>query len=744
MLCALTGTLVFWSDADQRATVGARRELEQRAMECANRLRLRFADCEQILRMGRVLVEYSDSVSRTEWARFVESLDLGRECPGVNGLAFVSAVPDDQLAEYLEEARRDVDPGFTRHVRAGVDDAAYLPMHYIIRYHEPSARNGPLWGLDIAADEENRRPYDMSMATGMMRMSGTIALAQQGSEGEALHGIVMAAPIYQGATTPDAAELRADEIEGWVALSIDVDRMMSTWWRDCGLDGGYRILDRCAAEGLLVVHHSGVELEGSAGPTVLRMPMAMGGLHWEIEMFRTGALAVDHSEANLTAFIGLVISLLIGGIMWSMAYTRSRALQLARRMTAHLQESEAQQRRLAEEAEQANRMKSLFLANMSHDVRTPMTAIIGYTKLVEQELGDVLSPLGLEAMVAIRRSGDHLLGLINDVLDLSKIEAARLQLVNHPIEMDELIVACVEIVRQPADAKGIELRVALRSAIPARISGDSVRIRQVLLNLLGNAVKFTEQGHVAFTIWAAEHGADLLCFEVTDTGIGMTEAEVGRVFEPFVQADASHTRTHGGTGLGLTIAQRLVEQMGGAIEVESRFGVGSRFIVRMPVERLGEQTLDGLNYRAASGKPALVADTCPVPGLAGGRVLVAEDGPDNQRLIRHILGRAGYDVDIAGTGRAAVEAVKQADATGAPFGAVLLDMQLPELDGYAVATLLRREGHTSPLIAITAHSMVGDREKCLAAGCDDYLSKPFDPDDLVAVVSRAFERAAAA
>ncbi|HHN78740.1 MAG TPA: response regulator, partial [Phycisphaerales bacterium] len=615
-------------------------------------------------------------------------------------------------------------------------------MHAIVEYHEPASKNSALGGMDVAAKPENRVVYEESMRTGQMGATGIIDLAQTGPDGEPIKGVVLAEPIYRGGVVPADESERIRRIEAWVAMSIDVETFLGGWWNEAGFPWGCVLTDADAAPDRRDVFHAHAPGGQHAGVNLLTIPIAVGGRRWDIDVFSPGPIvADDHARADMTLLLGLLISALLTGIIWSLSNTRYHALKAARKMTGHLRRSEERQRELAFKAEQANRMKSLFLANMSHDVRTPMTAILGYSRLLEQELGDHASPLTTEALSAIRRSGDHLLGLINDVLDLSKIEAGRLTLSLETVSTQDLISGCLGIIHHQAEDKGVDLHAEFVTPIPAYVSADPTRLRQIMLNLLGNAVKFTSSGRVVLSVWTGKDGE--FCFEVRDTGIGMSGNEMDRVFEPFVQADSSHTRRFGGTGLGLTIVRHLAKQMGGGIEVDSTPGVGTRFTVRIPLEQRGEKMIDSL--RDPGTDIAGIDDPMPAPPrLARCRVLVAEDGPDNQRLIAHFLKKAGYPFDIVDNGRAAIEAVEKAESENKPYGVILLDMQLPEVDGYGVARALRARQTNADIIALTAHAMTGDREKCLAAGCDAYLAKPFDPHALLEEIKRRYRQSRAA
>jgi signal transduction histidine kinase/CheY-like chemotaxis protein/HPt (histidine-containing phosphotransfer) domain-containing protein len=382
-----------------------------------------------------------------------------------------------------------------------------------------------------------------------------------------------------------------------------------------------------------------------------------------------------------------------------------------------------------ERAEQASRAKTAFLANMSHEIRTPMTAILGYSDLMlapAQTTSDRVNCLHV-----IRRNARHLTELINDILDVSKIEADRMTVEKLPCDLPQLVVDVTSMLRSRAAEKGIALRVEFDGPIPRTIRTDSLRLKQVLMNLVGNAIKFTQHGEVRVTVRAAElpdAAASRVTFDIADTGIGMSPDQVERLFQPFVQADESTTRRYGGTGLGLVISQRLARLMGGDVTARSTPGHGSTFTVHIDGGPLaGVPLLTGLTESVL--QPA--AEERPDEIRLAGRILLAEDGPDNRHLITLLLTTAGAQVAVAENGRIAVDM-----ARAQSFDLILMDMQMPELDGYGAASELRRRGVTLPIVALTAHAMAGDREKCITAGCTDYLTKPIDPELLLKTVHR--------
>lgn len=369
-------------------------------------------------------------------------------------------------------------------------------------------------------------------------------------------------------------------------------------------------------------------------------------------------------------------------------------------------------------AEAANQAKSVFLATMSHEIRTPLNGLIGFTGLLLD------SPLGEEPRrfaELIRQSGESLLHLMNDFLDFSKIEAGYLEL--EPVAFDprQEVEQALNLVQVAAERKGLALRSQVQA--PPFVHGDAGRLRQILLNLLGNAVKFTAQGQVTVTCTELVSQGDTLwlSFVVSDTGIGIEAATQAKLFQPFIQADASTTRRFGGTGLGLAICRRLAEAMGGSIDLESRVGQGSTFTVKLPFARLPEDARVPVEFSAAL--PDKVAGSA-----AGGRVLVAEDNPVSQLMAAEMLKRLGYRADVVGNGEEAVRALQSL-----PYDLVLMDCEMPVLSGIEATRAIRAQelaGRRVPVIAMTASALKGDREKCLEAGMDDFLPKPVRLTDL--------------
>ena len=427
----------------------------------------------------------------------------------------------------------------------------------------------------------------------------------------------------------------------------------------------------------------------------------------------------------------------------------SRALEKAR---ADLQIQNQELQRARATAEAATMSKSMFLANMSHEIRTPMTAILGFVDLLTEEQKDLAER---EFIVnAIRRNGKHLLTIINDILDLSKIEAGGMGVEIISCAPLNIIQDVVLLMQPQALDRGLELFVELKSPIPETIETDPTRLRQILMNLIGNSIKFTEHGGVKVLVHFtnepmeprvepdqsdAAPAANRIQVQVMDTGIGIDDVQRQKLFHPFTQADASTTRRFGGTGLGLTISRRLSRMLGGDIFSSSQAGLGSIFTVEIGI---GNANLDRMITVLTPQTPVHLESKSKIQSEdpqqiihnAKTSVLVAEDGEDNQRLMVHHLTRAGMKITVANNGHEAVDLAIAAQKQGRAPDVILMDMQMPVMDGYEATEKLRSLGWRGAIIAITAHAMNGDRDRCMKSGCDEYLTKPIEKDALIQAV----------
>jgi len=391
-------------------------------------------------------------------------------------------------------------------------------------------------------------------------------------------------------------------------------------------------------------------------------------------------------------------------------------------------------------AEAANRAKSDFLANMSHEIRTPMNGIIGMTDLT---LDTAIDETQREYLNLVKVSANALLGIINDILDFSKIEAGRVTIEETEFDVRQTIEEILRPLQLRAHSKGLQLLTTVDERIPVSLIGDPLRLRQVLTNLVGNAIKFTERGEIAVSAAVTAqtaHQTDLR-ISVQDSGVGIAADKLELIFESFSQADTSTTRQYGGTGLGLTISRRLVELMGGQLWVESTVGHGSTFHFTLQLQRAGvaipaiEPPAPALPPQRTAPVPDLAMHDTPETQRVGLAILLAEDNRINQTLALKLLGKMGHRVQLAETGVQALKLYQQQS-----FDLILMDVQMPEMGGIEATQAIRQlehlQGQRIPIIALTAHAMQSDEEKCLAAGMDGYLTKPIDRQKLQDALER--------
>jgi signal transduction histidine kinase/CheY-like chemotaxis protein/HPt (histidine-containing phosphotransfer) domain-containing protein len=449
---------------------------------------------------------------------------------------------------------------------------------------------------------------------------------------------------------------------------------------------------------------------------------------------RTGASSMLNQRAELSAMHRDGHEFPVELVIWRSSFKGSQSFNAFVHDISERKQHEAQLATARDEALEASRVKTDFMAVMSHELRTPMNGVLGMTSLL---MSTKLTPEQRDYAETVRTSADNLLDLLNDILDLSKVEADKLELETLDFDLHAVASDVIVLLEGSARAKGVSLAAEIDEDVPLALRGDPARLRQVMFNLVGNALKFTSSGSVRLRVMNDEPapadcedpGAISLRFEVTDTGIGISEDTRDQLFEAFSQADASTTRQYGGTGLGLAISKNLVELFGGQIGVRSELGVGSTF---------------WFTARFTAGSPAVLVkkpspvDVVRTPTTEPGLVLVVDDNATNRKIAVHMLETLGHRADVAASGVDAVEACARI-----PYDLVLMDCRMPLMDGYeATRTIRTVEGaaRRTPIVAMTASAMFADRERCLAVGMDDYLSKPVRLADLADMVDRWLHR----
>ncbi len=485
----------------------------------------------------------------------------------------------------------------------------------------------------------------------------------------------------------------------------------------------------------------------------MRMPPGIDGVEtvdrlWKLDPELQIVIASAYSDvpwSSIADRFGLTDRLLFLKKPFDVVEARQLATALCRKrelmMGSRMREKELERRvgvrtkELAQalfQSEEASRARMQFLANMSHEIRTPLTAILGFVEMMRDPGCNQQDRI--EHLAIVDRNSHHLLQLVNDVLDLSKLDAGQLLVDTELADLPQLLEEVVASMRPQALAKKLELAIESTGPCPAQLKTDGRRVRQILINLVGNAIKFTAAGRVVLRVGVPAPGdTSVVQIAVVDTGIGIPKDRQLSLFEPFVQADTSTSRQFGGTGLGLSISRRLARLLGGDVLVVSNPGAGSTFTLTLPA---GTRVVGAwLPTWAAKGSDRATPRSSLKNRLRG-RILLVEDGLDNQRLVSTILRRAGAEVALAVDGRKAIDEVQRSIAEGRPFDLVLMDMQMPVMDGYSATQRLRELGWSRPIVALTAHAMAGDRERCLTGGCDGYETKPLDAERLIATCER--------
>jgi signal transduction histidine kinase/FixJ family two-component response regulator/sensor domain CHASE-containing protein len=691
-----------------------RREVEKRAAdlarEQAEKLEVSILRSMEVLHSIASLQASDGQIGRVQFGRFVEqalarqpelqALSWNPAIPGAQRTALEAAavadgLPDFQIREFDAQGR--LQPAATR--------AEYVPVYYI----EPFARNSTALGYDLGSDPERLATISEARDTGRPVATAPIRLAQ-GPENQA--GLLVLQPVYSGAVPVEIAERRR-QLAGFAVAVFRVNDLVGRSFAELTKEG----ITAWLSDEL----QSGRQLYSNADPrgdvpakqaAVIRLSIA--GRRWTMRFSPTQKFIAAESRGQAWVVLagGLAFTLLTTAYLLR-DWRQAREIAAA---NAALQEEVRVRQRAEAAAAAANQAKSDFLASMSHEIRTPLNAILGYTQLMQRDAN--LPPDQRDAVAGINASGRHLLGMINEILDLSKIEAGRMELNATDFSLKSLADGLVATFRPVCARKKIAFRLEIDGGGLARVRGDEGKLRQVLINLAGNATKFTLMGGVHVNFKPAAAGRWL--FEVIDTGLGIPEAEREDIFKPFHQG--SGAQHQGGTGLGLAIAQRQVELLGGRLELQSERGVGSRFFFHIPLApaAAGREELPGRQVQR-------LAPGCRV------RALVVDDNPENRAVLRGLLTGVGCEVALAESGE---EALAQTPVWRPDV--IFLDLLLPGLSGVETARQLLQgpASGSRKIVAHTASALARHQDEARAAGCVDFIAKPFHSDRLYECLER--------
>ncbi|USX11481.1 CHASE domain-containing protein [Oxalobacteraceae bacterium OTU3CAMAD1] len=722
-------TVLVWHlvavDTERRA----RERFDAEAAEIARSIVQRMTLYESGLRGAQALFNAEQEPTRTQWRDFAAGLDLANNFPGVMGLGYGIFLRHDQRAGLERQVRQEGYPEFRVW---SLDSAAHPPPSSVaVLYLEPfDERNRRAFGYDMFSEPIRKVALRNAARSGMPALSAKVELVQSARDGHQ-PGFLMYFPVYRkqaGLSAAATPEQRMAALQGYAYSPILAAELM----RDLLGAGGHgenhagahairlEIFDGDEADAKARLYASAADRTADdrlhyPNPFAREMPLELLQHRWTLRFTSLPAFerSIDRQKSHIVLLAGVIISLLFFGVVRALTARHVYATALARQMTGALRESERSLIAARDLAEAASRAKTEFVANMSHEIRTPLNAVLGMTHLLNN------TPLSADQqkyLEMIRTSGNSLLGILNDVLDFSKIEAGRMELSPAPFQLGAVLEALANIMTVNGGEKDLELAIGIEPGVPQALVGDGHRLQQVLVNLVGNAIKFTEKGSVAVLVElvAGTPGASgidqaagapaTLRFTVSDSGIGIPADSLAQLFAPFSQADASMTRRFGGTGLGLAISRRIAALLGGAIEVRSTPGVGSEFMLTVPMLRADAAADD------AAGLPAL-------------HLLVVDDDPTSARYLYKTIRAQGWRCDCAGSGEQALTLLR---GSAGRYGAVLVDWNMPDMDGLETMEAIRAAGPVAPPIVLMVSAF--GQGKLLHAGgaqsADAVLLKP--------------------
>lgn len=706
LLVAFTTVVVVYVSASRAEERSTEMRYRDRVDQLATSLSQRFEHLQCSVRAVSGLVGGSQEVTPAEFRRFVFA--LSDEGAGQVPTLSWNRVMDDAQRRAFESAMRAAGrPDFTVFEVVGDDPAKRTPApmrarHAVVTMIEPMDRNAGAIGLDTLSRPQNADGQARAIASGRPTVTKRVRLVQEPSESFA---VILHQPIFEGPV--DTFEQREQSIRGYATAVIRIEEMLRE---------ARELLD---SSGMMIELFEGAGNESrdnrlamlnaqsplGARPLVIDRELPFADALWTLRVtYSTNYLLANRPLQGWTLLAsGVSFTGLLGAFLLLLTGRAARVESQVEDRTRELLESN---RKL----EIATQAKTEFLANMSHEIRTPMTAILGFVDLLAR--GAITNPKQRsDAFDTIRRNGEHLQTIINDVLDLSKIESGRFELEHIPIDPGELVEDVIRTFETLAKSKQLSLR---SSSDSVSVMGDPVRFRQIVMNLVSNAIKFTASGEIRVTVRLDPASRDLVV-SVSDTGIGMTEEQLARIFQPFTQAETATARRYGGTGLGLRISRRLAELMGGELSAQTDSGRGSTFILRLPAREVAEP---GPTLREDSNSAVIAR------ALAGLRIMIVDDGEDNRVLISMQLRHAGAEPLAMESGEQLLGALDEVPSLLDDVNMILMDMQMPVIDGPDTVRQLRRRGCALPIIAVSANVMEADKERYMDAGLDAFLTKP--------------------
>lgn len=717
LVISLVITFFFWRAIERMDVERAEQIFQAKAEEIVSQLIRRLHDHEQVLLGANALFHMQGgAVTRSDWQRYVTALKLNENHPGILGVGYSAWLSSAQKDLHIASVRDEGFPDYS--IRPSEERSIYTAIIWL----EPfNWRNQRAFGYDMYSEPVRRRAMDRARDTGATSITEVITLVQETKE-DKQRGFLMYAPSYRWDMPTRTLEERHRALRGFVYSPIRINDFVSNTLTTLPGSIDFEIYSGADSPPSALLFSSKTlakrVLPDDYRPTFVYDKVVEDyGVYWRFVFKTLPAFDAElrREKSYATLFAGILSSILLSALAFVQARSRRQALMIAEHML--IAKKAAEEGKVV--AEQASQAKSDFLSTVSHEIRTPMTVFMG---AVEQLLLIDKDSNHRQLLELASQASRRLYILVNEILDFSKIEAKRVDLDENWFNLGNCLSEAMGMLAGKAKERGVDFELEIADDVPENIVGDQYRLGQILLNLIGNAIKFTDQGEVRVVV---TNIGDKLMFTVRDTGIGIPEDKIDKIFETFSQVDSSSTRRHGGTGLGLAISKGLVELMGGEIGVQSKLGQGSQFVFTLP-----------LKHKVFTGGDLGVGDdVAHGAGEPDVRVLLVEDNPMIRELVSMYLSRRSWPTTIAVNGSDAIAKWQTGN-----YDLVLMDLQMPDMDGLEATRQIRQlEGGREKkvvIIGLTAHASRNVLRECIESGMNEVLVKPFESARLYAVVDQ--------